>query len=111
MDFHATLESTFDQRPRTFLGRLRELTPQSMRTSSRNLAYPGRASRMKNFKAKAKEKSTGRLTPSKCGMGGVSSVTILEGGEVRIGFYDRVGSDQPRGHPEGAEGPEGCPRG
>ena len=27
-------------------------------------------------------------------------VTILEGGEVRIGFYDRVGRDQPRGVPE-----------
>ena len=38
-------------------------------------------------------------------------VTILEGAEVRIGFYDRVGRDQPRGHPEGAEGPEGWPRG
>ena len=36
-------------------------------------------------------------------------VTILEGAEVRIGFYDRGGRDQPRGHPEGAEGPEGCP--
>ena len=40
-----------------------------------------------------------------------SVVTILEGAEVRIGFYDRGGRDQPRGHPEGAEGPEGCPRG
>ena len=39
------------------------------------------------------------------------SVTILEGAKVRIGFYDRGGRDQPRGHPEGAEGPEGCPRG
>ena len=37
------------------------------------------------------------------------NVTILEGAEVRIGFYDRGGRDQPRGHPEGAEGPEGCP--
>ena len=39
------------------------------------------------------------------------NVTILEGAEVCIGFYDRVGRDQLRGPPEGAEGPEGCPRG
>ena len=33
------------------------------------------------------------------------------GRRVRIGFSDRVWRDQPRGHPEGAAGPEGCPRG
>ena len=27
-------------------------------------------------------------------------VTTLEGGELRIGFSDRVWRDQPRGHPE-----------
>ena len=27
------------------------------------------------------------------------------------GFYPRVWRNQPRGHPEGAECPEGCPRG
>ena len=30
------------------------------------------------------------------------NVKILEGAEVDIGFYDRVGRDQPRGYPEGA---------
>ena len=33
------------------------------------------------------------------------------GRRVRIGFSDRVWRDQPRGHPKGAVGPEGCPRG
>ena len=33
------------------------------------------------------------------------------GRRVRIGFSHQVWRDQPRGHPEGAEGPEGCPWG
>ena len=33
------------------------------------------------------------------------------GRRVRIGFSDQVWRDQPRGHPENAAGPEGCPRG
>ena len=28
---------------------------------------------------------------------------------MRIGFSDQVWRDHPRGHPEGAAGPEGCP--
>ena len=39
----------------------------------------------------------------------VGIVTILEGGEVRIGFYDRVGRDQPRGHPRVPKAPRGVP--
>ena len=35
--------------------------------------------------------------------------TILEGDNEHVGFYGRVGMDQPRGHPEGAKGAEGCP--
>ena len=38
-------------------------------------------------------------------------VTILEGGERRMGIFHRVWRDQPRGHPEGATGLEGFPRG
>ena len=33
------------------------------------------------------------------------------GRRVRVGFSDQVWRDQPRGHPEGAAGPEGWPRG
>ena len=32
------------------------------------------------------------------------------GRRVHIGFSDQVWRDQPRGHAEGAEGPEGCPQ-
>ena len=38
------------------------------------------------------------------------NVTILEGAEVRIGFYSRGGRDPPRVTPEGAKGPEGWPQ-
>ena len=38
-------------------------------------------------------------------------VTILEGAEVRIGFYGRGGRILRGDTPEGAEGPEGWPRG
>ena len=33
------------------------------------------------------------------------------GRQVWTGFSHRVWRDPPRGHPKGAEGPEGCPRG
>ena len=39
------------------------------------------------------------------------NVTILEGAEVRIGFYGRGGRILRGDTPEGAEGPEGWPRG
>ena len=35
------------------------------------------------------------------------SVTILEGAEVRIGFYGRGGRDPPRGHFRGCQRPRG----
>ena len=38
-------------------------------------------------------------------------VTILEGAEVRIGFYGRGGRILRGDTPEGAEGPKGWPRG
>ena len=41
----------------------------------------------------------------------LSIVTILEGAEVRIGFYGRGGRILRGDTPEGAEGPEGWPRG
>ena len=41
-------------------------------------------------------------------LGAVSSiVTILEGAEVRIGFYGRGGRDPPRGHSRGCRRPRG----
>ena len=39
------------------------------------------------------------------------NVTILEGAEVRIGFYGRGGRILRGDTSEGAEGPEGWPRG
>ena len=39
------------------------------------------------------------------------TVTILEGAEVRVGFYGRGGGILRGDTSEGAEGPEGWPRG
>ena len=36
-----------------------------------------------------------------------NTVTILEGAEVRIGFYGRGGRDPPRGHSRGFQRPRG----